>query len=224
MSNSVEANPVPQNEDEAYVVHETDEQELTYVRTKPACIALAHGLAQYLSHATIEWAGREISFLEVLYTWADPETMSKYPSCAIVMNAPVDYDDSRFTPQTVEIYGTNKAVRVVAEAQAMLAITVWANNKHDRDALATMLEDVLEPLEDCTGLRLALPSYFGAHATYEKLSSFYDDDTQTAQTKRLRATFVVRANVPQIVPVGEIVRFKPKACVIVDGVSDPELE
>jgi len=222
MSDSIEnaTPPIPASDVEMQAVAVPGDavQRLTFVRSESTVGALSLGLAQYLSRLQIEWNGRLIRFQKVYKSWAEPESGAAFPAATIVMPVPGEYDSSVLTPATIRVQdGTNRYLRMTAELQLMCAVVVWTTDLDERAALTSLLEDALDPREGTTGLRLELPFYFGAHATYEKISVLYEDDPGTSQTRRRRTVFVLKALIPQFVPVGQIVNLNPRACIIVDG-------
>jgi hypothetical protein len=222
MSASVENQAVPTPMDDvqlqAFAVSGDTPQALTFVRTESAAGALGMGLSQYLSRLAIDWDGRLIRFQKVYKVWAEPENVAVFPSAAVVMPEPAVYDSNVLTPATIRVQdGTGRYVREVAEVQLHCAVVVWTTDNTERSALTSMLEDAMDPREGTTGLRLALPFYFGAHATFEKLAVSFDDDATSTQARRRRTVFSLRGIVPQFIPVGDIVDLNARACVIVDG-------
>jgi len=197
-----------------------DIQKLTYTRETDARTALALGLKQYLETVSIIWSGgRELRFVEVHQTWADPETPAKYPSASLVGLTPAEYEGAQFTPQTVQVEdGSGRYIRMVSELQQVFALVIWCTDPEERNGLVAAVEDAMEPADFMTGLRLELPFYFNLRATYEKTEVDYDDSGEDNQRRWRRAIMTITANVPQARPVGDLANMKHQQRVdVVDG-------
>lgn len=184
-----------------------DRERLTLVRVEDCRQALARGLKEYLEPLTINWAGgRALRFELVHVAWAMPEDMAKYPSLAVVADMPGEYRDSQMTGRTLKVGdregGPQPYLRQTASFYQEFHLVVWATDPVQRSGLVSLLEDALEPADFMTGLRLELPYYFGARATFEKKQVMYQDNPSTAITGRRMAIVVVSGEVPQYVPVG----------------------
>lgn len=173
-----------------------DQQKLTARRETDARTALTRGLSEYLEQLQIDMNGQTLRFLRVFPTWAEPEEQAEYPSAAVFSLDVGEYDASRLSPRLVELDG-GVAVREIAELALPITIMFVANSPKERMALSAMLEDALDPVEWMTGARLELPHYFNARATYEKMSMVYEDDEESAQTRRRRCLFTVQGHVTQ---------------------------
>lgn len=188
------------------ILTSTDRQVLTFVRETDTRDALAEGLQQYLEDLSITWAGgRELRFVEVRKVWSVPEEPAKYPSAAIVADAPAEYEAAEMVPELEQVGdGTGRYLRFVSEMKQSFDLVIWATDPKERAGLVTMVQDAMNPAEFMTGLRLELPQYFGLRATYEPMDVFYDDDGESAQRRWRRAIMTISANVPVAVPVGAI--------------------
>lgn len=205
----------------ARVLRNQEEQHLTFERTESARDAIALGLAQALARTSISWAGRELRFLRVYNTWAEPENLADFPALAVISLASGEYDSSVLTPQMEQISdGTGRYLKEASEIRQDFAVVIYTSNPVDRSGLTAALEDAFEPGEFMTGLRLCLPYYFSAHATYEKLGVHHDDDASNVQRRRWRSVFTVRGHMTQYVPVGAIAPLVAEACVVVTDPSD----
>lgn len=209
--------PASRTTNPARVLINQEPLQLSFERTESARDAIALGLAQTMARASINWEGRELRFKKVFNTWAEPENIAEFPALAVISFTPADYDSTVLTPETLPVDdGTNRYLRVSAELRQDFAVVVYASDHVERSGLTAALEDLFEPSEYMTGLRLCLPYYFNAHATYEKLGVHHDDDGPNIQRRRWRAVFTVRGHVPQFVPVGPIATLNARACVIVN--------
>jgi hypothetical protein len=213
--------PIPSHPDllAVRVITQADDPErLTFVRTTDARTALARGLAEYLAQVSIVWeGGRRVQFERVYVEWAEMESPEVYPAAALVAIDDAEYEDAELSPRTVQVSdGTRRYVRAVAELQQEFQLQLWTTDPEERAAMVAMVEDALSPADFMYGLRLELPFYFGARATYEPLSVLYQDDEAAAQHQWRRAIITVRGHVPQYVPVGAIELLRPKAQVYVE--------
>jgi len=203
------------------VAHPTQEQQLTYTRHTDGRTALARGLAQYLAPVEMDWLGRKLGFKKVHQVWSEPTSVGEYPALAIVGAVDALYDTSTFSPILTEISdGTKRYLRSPSEIQQDFAVIVWAADITERMGLVAALEDALEPVNWMSGVRLMLPFYFGAHATYEKKLVLYDDSVSNANRNWRKAVIAVTANVPQYVPAGNKPTMIPQTRVILTEEGD----
>lgn len=213
----VELLPLPQGPTEL-LRDPRDRQVLTLVRETDARTALTRGLAEYLSGLAIDMpGGRQVRFVQVLDVWADAELPARYPAALVYSLEQGEYDASKFTPQVVQVQAAEagegarvSALRVPSEFATNLMVETWSNDPAERMAISAMLEDAFDPTDWMSGFRLRLPHYHGAHATFEKLSSSYEDDVDEARRGWRRAIFVLRAMVPQIVAAGVMPIMRPR--------------
>jgi hypothetical protein len=204
------------------VLDPDDLQVLSFVRTEDARTALSRGLAEYLAEQSVVWeGGRLLAFARVTSVWADQEVPAKYPSAAVVAVEDATYDASNLTPVLVQAEdGTKRYLRQAAELMQKFALTVWAADSKERTGCVALCEDALEPAEFMTGLRLELPYYWNARATYEKVSLSYEDSAADAHRRWRKAVISVTASVPQYRPVGALPVMRVRRQVEVDGVAE----
>lgn len=195
------------------ILKSNDKQVLTYTRTTDARSALARGLREYLLTRSLIWeGGRKMQLLDVFITWAAPEDPAVYPSASLVGAQDAEYEAAEMTPKLIQIVDPKdkRYIRQVSELGQRFGLVIWTQDPMQRMGLSALIEDAMEPAEFMTGLRLELPYYFNARATYEKISLNYMDDTGSAAKRWRRATFTIKANVPQFVPVGDLVPMQPR--------------
>lgn len=197
-----------------------DEMKLTYVRTTDARTALARGLQEYIGTKSMVWeGGRRIAFQDIKVVWATPEDpKAKYPAAAVVGAQEAEYDSSQFTPKLAKTFDPKdgRYLRRVSELVQRFAFVIWSTDPRERLGLVAMVEDALEPAEFMSGLRLELPYYFGVRATYEKLAIAYEDSSDTAIGRKLRAIITLTGHIPQMVPVGDLKPMRVRTDVQVD--------
>lgn len=170
-------------------------------RTSDARTALTRGLAEYLM--TLELpanGGRNFYFRKVYEVWAEPEDPADYPSAAVLILEESQYDASRLVPSggsSVRLPAPdNRYLLVSSELTAKLVVEIVATDPVERQALVSMVEDGFAPVDWMYGVRLALPHYFGQHATYEPLSVQYFDSDEEGMRRFRRAQITVAATVP----------------------------
>lgn len=184
-----------------------DAQQITEYRAASARGALARGLKEYLETLSIDWAaGKQVRFRKVFRAWAEPEDMAEYPTAAILTPDPLGYGSDEggeaapFTPSVVRVEGLRPGRYVVMPTECIqtLTITCWCTNQVEREAVAAMLEDGLNPVTWMYGVRLELPYYHGVRAEYELLA-MTEGDTESDVAKRARlVTFAVKGRLPLI--------------------------
>ena len=165
---------------------------LTAQRETDAHTALARGLAEYLGQQTIEVGGRKLQ-LTAYTTWAEPEDAVRYPAVA-VGGAEGAYDRG-FTPSLQKTVDASIRLFAVSEFAQDLKVELWATDPRERSYLMALIEECLNPVDWMYGMRLVLPFYHNAVATYELMSSQYLDSSEDALAKYRRAQFTVRGNV-----------------------------
>lgn len=221
---SVTAAPVPANVDGLSVRLITDPndlQELTLVRTTDARTALARGLKEYLEQQELVWeGGRHIKFKRVLQTWSEPEDPAEYPALAIVGRGEARYDGYCVTQAASVTRAPGVFLRQASELEQFFDVTIWSADPVERAALTALLEDRMEPVDWMTGMRLELPYYFGARASYEKQSVAYDEAGVDAQRRWRRTIIRMQANVPQYVLVGVLPDMVIREQLTVSDASD----
>lgn len=187
------------------IIDPDDKQRLSYVRTVDVRTGMARGLVEYLSGLSIIWdGGRRHSFASAKAAWAEPEEPAKYPGLVVLGSSPMEYDSTCFKNRFLADDGSGRYLRQPAEADQAFDLIIWANDPVSRMALVAMVEDALEPAEFMLGLRLELPFYFNARATYMKTDLLFDDSAGDAQRRYRRAVIHVDASAPQLVQVVDL--------------------
>lgn len=166
--------------------------QLTGYRETDAHTALARGLAEYLGQQSIEIGGRKLQ-LTTYTTWAEPEDQVRYP--ALVVGGETGIYSRGFTPSLQTTIQNDVRLMAVTEFEQDLNLEIWATDPKERAYLGTMVEEALNPVDWMYGMRLLLPFYHGAPATYQLMSSQYVDSSDDAMAKYRRVQFTVRGNV-----------------------------
>lgn len=166
--------------------------ELTAYRETDVHTALARGLAEYIGQQSIEIGGRKLQ-LTTYTTWAEPEDQVRYP--AAVVGGEAGVYDRGFTPSLQTTISKNVRLMATTEFAQDLMLEVWATDPKERAYLACMVEEALNPVDWMYGMRLILPFYHGAPATYQLMSSQYVDSSDDAMAKYRRAQFTIKGNV-----------------------------
>lgn len=164
---------------------------LTGYRETDAHTAMARGLAEYLAQQVIEVGGRRLQ-LTTYTTWAEPEDAIRYPAAAI--GGAAGAYDRGFTPGLVQTVDKKTRLLAFSEFAQELTIDVWATDPKERSYLTAMVEESLNPVDWMYGMRLVLPFYHGAVATYELLTSQYVDSSEDAMAKYRRVQFTLNGN------------------------------
>ena len=200
-----------------------DVQQISYVRTVDARTALARGMAEYLSLLSMIWeGGRLLKFARTKFYWAEPEEEGLLPAAALIGQGEATYEDSTLSQQLTPIDdGTKRYLYSPAAMTQRFRLEVWCTSPVELYGLAAMVEDALEPTDFMTGLRLELPYYFNARATYEKQALMYGVSGSDAQTRWRKAIFTVVGTCPQYRPVGELKLMDPRISV---SVSDSPID
>jgi hypothetical protein len=205
-----------------------DRQVWTNVRETDCRTALSRGLRHYLSQASIDWFdGKTYQFINVFESWAEPEDPAEFPSLAIVAATDAQYDADRLgSPSIIKLEAQQEEeptparyIKISSEMVQEFELCIWATSPNERAALVAIVEDMLEPVDWMTGVRLELPFYFNSRATYEKLSVVYDDNEADAQRRWRQAIISLTATLSQIVPLGKLPYFRPqpRVEVVVEG-------
>lgn len=194
----------------------TDLQVYTFDREADTRSALARGLQEYLETASIDWFdGNRFEFREVHRTWAAPEDPALFPAASVVAAVPAEYEDDRLgSPQLITLEdGTGRRIKIVAEMMQQFDLWIWGSTDNERAAMTAVVEDMLEPNDWMTGLRLELPFYFNSRATYEKVDIVYDDGEGGTQRRWRKSIMSITGNLSQIVPISPIPDMNPRLVV-----------
>lgn len=193
---------------------ESQEQVLVWNRETDCRNALTRGLKEYFEQLSILWQGRELSFAQSFHDWADAEDDADYPAFIAYTVTEGTYAASNLAPSPLTVKvpdGSRRYVRQVSEFEVPVHVDVWCNDSESRMGLIAMLEDAMSPVDWMYGFVLKLPHYWGAHASYEPVSSLYLDDPEKVYRRWRIASLTFNAAVPHIIGVGKIGDFKPIA-------------
>lgn len=206
------------------LLNAAEKTDFSAVRETDCRTALTRGLKEYVEQLSgIAPGGREVVFKQVLQTWAEPETPSRFPSAVVYGTVDGTYDASRFTP------GVNAKHRIpapdgrylmqMAEYVTDLSLEVWCTDPAERADFAMFLEDALNPTDFMYGFRLVLPHYFNARASFEMKALAYADTEEEAKRRYRRAVFTLEGRVPLIKLVGFPLAKPEKRLDVVDSSS-----
>lgn len=171
-----------------------------------ARLALTRGLAEYLEPLTYEAVGgRTVRFKAVYPEYAEPEEQASYPKAWVQLRGSGVYEPRSFNP-TIDINERLAApdgryLVVMSDFVQDVGVEVWANNLADRAALCIALERAFCPSVDMFGFVLEFPHYFNARGTYALKELFVEDEEGDGVRRYRKATFVLSARVPVVVPV-----------------------
>ena len=189
-----------------------DIQKISYVRTVDARTALARGMSEYLSMLSMIWeGGRQLKFARTKFYWAEPEEQAILPAAALIGQGEATYEDSTLSQQLTPVEdGTNRYLYSAAAMMQRFRLEAWSSDPVELYGLSAMIEDALEPTDFMTGLRLELPYYFNARATYEKQAIMYGVGAGDAHQRWRKAIFTIVGTCPQYRPVGALQLMDPK--------------
>lgn len=202
------------------ITDSTDLQKYTFIRETDSRTALARGLKEYLEGQQMDIGhGRQMAFKRFLLCWGEPEIPAEYPSAVLTGIGPGEYEAAGFTPRLIRLEddaspeGQARYVKESTTLTQQFLLEVWTTDKQQRTGLTALMEDALEPALFMSGLRLELPYYFGARATYLKSNVDYDDNAEDAHSRWRRSLISITGSVQQIVPVGDLVNLRPRTAV-----------
>jgi hypothetical protein len=199
------------------IVSPKDQEALTNARITDVRTAVTRGLREYVEQLAINAdGGREIRFAKVFEAYADAEVPATYPAAIVFASQPGTYDYKGFTPRTFDL-PSGITVRSIAEFVQPIDLEVWSNDPRERTALVSMLEQALSPVDWMYGLRLELPHYFNARATYELTNMAYLDVGDDPQRRWRKASFSIIATCTQFKSLdARLPRLSVRVCVDVD--------
>jgi hypothetical protein len=182
------------------ILSPSDKQSLTANQETDARTALTRGMKEYLeSLATVSFGAtpRAFTFKRVFDTWPESEDKIQFPSAAVLGVGAGSYDASSFTPgAAVQVLGGT--LLKLSELTQPIEITVWNTDGVQRASATMLLESALSPVNFMYGVRLELPHYFNARATYEPVAVDYDDSPEDALRRYRRTRVRLSATVPVI--------------------------
>lgn len=179
--------------------------------------ALARGLSEYVSQLRMDWeGGTSVRLLKVHAGWAEPESLSVYPSAVVYAETLGTYDGNSFSTIR-EVLPDGRSLQRVAEFTQVLTLDVWCTHAEDRMALVAMLEDAFDPVDWMSGFNLRLPHYHNAVATFLKDSLNIQDSAEQAGRRWRLASFTLAATVSQIRFIGAAPALDIRTVVSVEG-------
>lgn len=201
-----------------------DVQNLTMFCETDISTALARGLRDYVSTLNIHWPGGrhfEFKFNSVLIAYATYEVPAKFPSASIFGETEGEFEDTQMSPITVQVNDPKdgRFVRVVSQFTKTLELTIWANDKDERSALCSMVENAFDPVDFMSGFRIELPFYYNARAEYLCERQEFIEEEPDAQRRLIKAKYYITATCPKIVPVGSLPIARPRVSTSANGAS-----
>jgi hypothetical protein len=170
--------------------------------------ALTRALSDYLKGLIVDApAGRKMVFDgRVFDTYPDNEVEAKFPSAFISVVGPATYDAASLVPNLnpfakLDLPDGRYLVQL-SELTAIVVVDVWATDIKGRAALVNALESALCPFDWMYGVRLDVPYYYGARATYELRNIEYTDGDEMSARRFRRAQLELNASIPVIRLVG----------------------
>ena len=201
-----------------------DLQKISYVRTVDSRTAIARAMAEYLGMLSMIWeGGRLLKFARTKFYWAEPEEIGELPAAALIGLGEGTYEDSTLSAQLTPVDdGTNRYLYSYAAMMQRFRLEIWSTDPVELYGLSAMIEDALEPTDWMTGIRLELPYYFNARATFEKTALMYIPSGSDAQQRWRKAVFYITGTCPQYRPVGALQIMQPIIKVV--SVQDSPIE
>ncbi len=171
--------------------------------------ALTRGLSEYLSLAVnrVGPGGKIYRFQATYDRWAEPNENAVYPYAVVFGD-----DDGKFDPSAglspeiaaefqSDAGNTRQALYRTSEYEQMLNVQVTATDPIERSFLTLLTREAMTPASATGvgafmyGLRLWLPHYYGALATYEPIGYGFVENSEV-QMRRDRTTVLkVKAKV-----------------------------
>lgn len=184
--------------------------------------AIKRGLKEYLEQLSQQLnGGREVRFLRVLDTWAEPETLSVYPSAIVYTIGDGSYDSHNFIPTTNPNckLPDGSYLTKTAEYEVDLTIEIYCTDPEERIGISLMMENAFCPVDWMYGFQLELPHYFNVRAKYEPLSNNFPDNESDAFQRNRIATFKFRGTAPVARLAGAASKqtLKPRLQLTVEG-------
>lgn len=174
-------------------------------------LAMAEALATHLGALTFHAGSRDFGFDRVFDSWPSDTDWQALPAACVLPDEKVAYSNERLTPtlleETWEPAGRpGLGLYQVADAECDLMLTVRASTPGERSAVVAGVEEALfEPRVTGnyeqgrrSGIVLPMPAYWSLPARYRVVESRVLDDAESAQKNWNDATFLVRAQAPQV--------------------------
>lgn len=212
-----------QRKGKAFPVLRPDEaQVLTWDHESDVRTALIRGLSEYLEQLEVTFKGRRpAAFKRVVQTFTDLETKVEFPGAVVYALGTGTYDATHLAAKTFYLEdGTRRALRQTSEYAVSLSVDFFANDKLEREALMSMLEDAFDPVDWMSGVRITLPSYHSARATYERISNSTEETSVDAQRRIWKGSMTIAASAPLLRRVGVIPVMRPRFEVEVSSTDD----
>jgi hypothetical protein len=123
----------------------------------------------------------------ILIEWPDSPTNLLFPR--IEFNPGTgDYLPFGLTPvvfeQTRNRHGEGTVLTCAHAYREPLEVQVWATTRQQRRALVAGLEAMFSPLEETSGIRLRMPSFYGETVSFQPMRRMNVDDENAARRRR----------------------------------------
>lgn len=168
-----------------------DAPALTLVRVCSAKKALARGLADYLRRVRVSVQDRTFQFRYVLDHWPTTDQVADFPACVILANEQTDYTmDEMSTRSFKRVDESLHLLQDVGQVRSPLVIDALLRDDAERELACMAIEAAMSPVDWMCGLRLTLPYYHNAVASYQLQTCSYEDNTDDANRgfRRLNMT------------------------------------
>lgn len=164
-----------------------------------ALTALCRGLADALrGRSRVDARGRVVALRTVLPWWADPEETYALPAAAVLATGDATYDPTALGNRLIRgpLLTLTQALLQTSELSARLTVQITSIDPVERAAVVGITEDAMSPVDWMAGLRMELPYYHNAHATYLAQTVRYTDSIVEAKRRIRVAEVAVTASVP----------------------------
>lgn len=198
---------------------------LTARRDCDAVTALKRGLAEYLAQVYLDVDGARVRFVQTFHSWAEPESIAKYPSAAVLSDgeAELDYhgmtptlDPKRLVADLNTPSGHKSYLVKYAEVTVNLAVEIHCTSPEERSQVSMLLEDALNPVDWMYGFKLDLPHYFNQRVVYAPMTTMFQDAEDSAR-RRFRPGTVMLSGQISLLRVRSLPLLDPRAVVVVDS-------
>ncbi len=139
---------------------------------------------------------------QIIQDFPNPNDQLKYPTLTITHQAEdgaftalQPYEDSVSAPDAQKKVGI---VWVCGHWDYKVQLDFWCRSEPERNRIMAKAKDVLNPNINPMGLRLQLPNYHGAWASFDLSGMRHEDNEQASQRGEWRVILTLLAHAPEL--------------------------
>lgn len=208
------------------VTSASDAEVLTKVHMSDARTALVRSLCHYLAAQEMDWwDGTRVRFESIHENWPETEEQAEYPSvCVLEGQNPPQYSDAWMAPDDTHEFDDGAVLYTIAALRMDFALDIYCTSDEERVKVAALLERAMFPVPWSREVRMRVPFYHGAYATFRLEAPSFVDSTDQDQRRYHRATVSGVGEINVFRVSNPLPRLNPRVSVVTvapDGTRTP---